>query len=526
MYNSIKEAFAPIAPVIVLVVLLQGLTGFMEPGMMSYWIIGFLLAGTGLFLFLRGVELCLIPMGELIGKRFLFMPGMTALVCVVFLIGMLACAADPSVAVLNINVKTAAGANTPSPLLFLLFVTSGIGVLLIAAVLRIAWNIHPAKMLGCLVGLILMLSCIAPQSFVPLALDSGGIATGPLTVPFFLAIGLGFVSNIAGRYASTDGFGLLGIVAMGPILGVLLLGLVWGEAKEAPVAKPGAQITAAEEMIEEVHENADPSPDTPSKIRLGFFGMLFHFLSMGDTVVTVLRGMLPLLIIGWFVGVVPSKVSSEYKKRLLKGTIWVLIGLILFLQAVEVGFQPVAERLGVVLADIWQGWALVPAGLLLGLCVGLAEPSVHVLCDQVEEVTDGAIPKRLLLSLLAGGVAIAAAIGMSRIVCGTSILWIVIPGYLTIIVLSYFSSKTFASIAYDASTVVTGPVLVTFLLVVAMGAADALPGRDRMTNGFGFVAIVAMVPILVVMAMGAFIEIRGKLQTKKKDSPSLPEEKI
>ena len=523
MYAGIKEAFAPIAPIAILVVIFQFVTGFMKPAMFSYWIAGSLLAGVGLFLFLRGVQLCLSPMGELIGNRFIFMPNMTALVLIVFLIGTLACAADPSVAVLNANVKAATGEHAPAPLLFLLIVTSGIGVLLVAGMMRIVWNTSPAAMLGGLVGLVLILSCVAPKSFVPLALDSGGVATGPLTVPFFLAIGLGFVSNLAGRSASSDGFGLLGIVALGPILGVLLLGLAWGDADTTEpmtlthVADNAAPAIADDAANHAVGENAKPA------IRPGFLGLLRDFLNIGGTTATVLRGIVPLMIIGWFVGVRPSRVSSEYKIRLLKGTVWTLIGLILFLQAVEVGFQPIAEQLGNTLAGIRHGWALVPAGLLLGLAVGLAEPSVHVLGNQVEEVTDGAIPKRLLLILMAGGVALAAALGMTRLVCGFSVLWIVIPGYLLIIALSFLCSRTFASIAYDASTVVTGPMLVTFLLVVAMGAADALEGRDRMTHGFGFVAIVAMVPVLVVMTVGAFNKTREKLRAKKIETTSFSE---
>ena len=516
MYAGLKEAFGPIAPVAILVVVLHWMTGFMEPGMMAYWIVGSLLAGAGLFLFLRGVELCLIPMGELIGNRFLFMPGMAVLCVVAFLIGALACAADPSVVVLNANIKAAMGGNSSSAAIWVfLLVISGIGTLLVVSILRIIWNIHPAQTLGGLVALVLVLSCFVPKTFVSLALDSGGVATGPLTVPFFLAVGLGFVSNMAGRSASTDGFGLLGIVTLGPILGVLLLGLVLGETPES--APDAAAQAVAVEPIEQA------LPDEEPAARPGFWGVILAFVNMGNTTITVLRGLVPLMIIGWFVGVAPSKVSPEYKNRLLKGTIWTLLGLILFLQAVDVGFQPIAERLGFVLAGIWSGWALVPAGLLLGLSVGLAEPSVHVLCHQVEEVTDGAIPKRLLVTLMASGVAVAGALGMARLVCGLSILWFVIPGYLVIIMLSFFCSKTFASIAYDASTVVTGPVLVAFLLVVTMGAADALDGRNRLTDGFGFVAIVAMVPILVVMAMGAFTEISEKLQAKKNKQLSLPE---
>ena len=528
MIASIKEAFAPIAPIAVLVVLLHWMTGFMLPGYMSYWIVGSLLAGTGLLLFLRGIELCLIPMAELIGKRFLFMPGMTVLCIVVFCIGFLACMADPCVAILNVEVAKLSGrGGGPPAWIVMMLIMSGIGLLLIAGILRIVWNIHPAQILGGIVTLVLIMAVIASltgaHSFVPLALDSGGVATGPLTVPFFMAIGLGFVSNIAGRTASSDGFGLLGIVAQGPILGVLLLGLAWGVGetkKEIPVTV--AQVAAEQDAEPEISVQPDNSvkPEHSEPIHPGFFKMLYDFGRVGETAVGVLRGLVPLMLIGWFVGVVPSKVSPEYKIRLLKGTVWTLFGLILFLQAVNVGFEPIATQLGIALAIIWNGWALVPAGLVLGLSVGLAEPSVHVLCNQVEEVTDGAIPKRLLLALLAGGVALAGAIGMVKLVLGLSVLWIVIPGYTVIIALSYFCSKTFASIAYDASTVVTGPVLVAFLMIVVANAAEPL-GRDPLIDGFGFVAIVAMVPILVVMATGAITEIRERSREKKKKNKQL-----
>ncbi|MDR1958302.1 MAG: DUF1538 domain-containing protein [Planctomycetaceae bacterium] len=227
MMNNIKEAVVPIAPIAVLVLIFQACLGFMEPGMLPRWIVGVLFAGLGLFLFLRGVQLCLSPMGELLGAQLIRGPNMTMwkLVLILFLVGVFACVADPSVVVLNNNVKAAAGENMLSPLLFTMIVASGIGLLLIAAILRIIWNVNPATALGVLFALAMILCCVAPQSLVPLALDSGGVATGPLTVPFFLAIGLGFVSNLAGRSASTDGFGLLGIVSLGPIYGILILSL-------------------------------------------------------------------------------------------------------------------------------------------------------------------------------------------------------------------------------------------------------------------------------------------------------------
>ena len=519
MINSIKEAFAPIVPIAVLVAILHWLTGFMQPGYMSYWLVGSFLAGTGLLFFFRGIDLCLIPMGELIGTRFLFMPSMLVLCIIAFFVGFLACAADPCVTVLNGVVKEVTGEGSgPPALVVMIFVMSGIGFLLLTAILRIIWNIHPALMLGGLVGLALTLAVISElvgaKTFVPLSLDSGGVATGPLTVPFFLAIGLGFVSNMAGRSATTDGFGLLGIVVWGPILGVLILGLAWGAG--AGETTDGRQQTAVELQLAASPNVAQGAADDQNELvpPPSIARVTHDFSSIGETTIGVLKGLVPLLLIGWIVAVVPSKVPSEYKIRLLKGAFWALIGLIIFLQAVNVGFAPVATQLGDALARIWSGWALVPAGLLLGLSVGLAEPSVHVLCKQVEEVTDGAIPGRLLLILMASGVALAGAIGMTKLVLGLSILWIVIPGYIAIIVLSCFCSKMFASIAYDASTVVTGPVLVAFLMIVVANAAEPL-GRNPLIDGFGFVAIVAMVPILVVMAMGAFVEQRNKAKERE-----------
>jgi hypothetical protein len=335
------------------------------------------------------------------------------------------------------------------------------------------------------------------------------VATGPLTVPFFLAIGLGFVSNMAGRSASTDGFGLLGIVVFGPIITVLILGLAWGAGRAETTddrQQTAAELIVIETAEEEFGEVENGVVDDISPTAISIFS---DFTSMGGTALGVLQGLIPLILIGWIIGVLPSKLPREYKVRLLKGAFWTFVGLVLFLQAVNVGFAPVALQLGTELSGIWLGWALVPAGFLLGLSVGLAEPSVHVLCKQVEEVTDGAVPRRLLLILMASGVALAGAIGMTKLVLGFSILWIMIPGYIIIIALSCFCSRMFASIAYDAATVVTGPVLVAFLMIVVANAAEPL-GRDPLMDGFGFVATVAMMPVLVVMSMGAYVETRER----------------
>ena len=235
--------------------------------------------------------------------------------------------------------------------------------------------------------------------------------------------------------------------------------------------------------------------------------LLLSFLDMRSIAVEVARGLAPLLLVGWLFSTLPwvrrhSPVGPGFFKRLVSGGFLVFLGLTLFLQGINMGFLPVGQVLGTTLTGIWEGTSLIPFGLFLGLAICAAEPAVSVLGHQVEEATGGAIPRRLLVGTLCSGVSLATALGMARLLYGWPILWIVVPGYGLAIVLSRFCSASFASIAYDSSTVVTGPMVSTFLMAVALGAAHALDNRDPMLDGFGLVAIVAMVPVVAVMLLG------------------------
>ncbi len=246
-----------------------------------------------------------------------------------------------------------------------------------------------------------------------------------------------------------------------------------------------------------------------------FSDILFAFFDMRETAVEVLRGVAPLLALGWAFSFLPwnrkaAPAPPGALGRFLRGGILVFIGLTLFLQGVKQGFLPAGNALGVFLSGWANGWALIPVGFLLGFAVCSAEPAVGVLANQVEEVTSGAIPRNLIIITLCVGVSCAMALAMARLLFGWPILWIILPGYAAALVLSRFCNPLFAGIAYDSSTVVTGPMVSTFLMSIALGAAQSLEGRDIMQDGFGMVAIVAMVPVVAVMAIGCFHELRRK----------------
>ncbi len=225
--REIKEILQAVLPVALLVLLVELLTGFMPEGMLGRWLLGSVFALFGLFLFMRGVQMCLTPLGDFLGSRLPFSPALWALVALAILIGVAANVADPAVMVLAQHVRNAASAGAPPPVVVIAAVVCGVGIFLSLALLRVIFKLPPRLVLGgCYAGM-LLLACFAPPVFVGLALDSGGVATGPLTVPFLLSLGLGFVAVLPGRGSGTDGFGVLGLVALGPILGVTLLGIIY-----------------------------------------------------------------------------------------------------------------------------------------------------------------------------------------------------------------------------------------------------------------------------------------------------------
>ncbi len=227
----------------------------------------------------------------------------------------------------------------------------------------------------------------------------------------------------------------------------------------------------------------------------------FIFKDFSAVIVEVLTALSPILVL-FLVFMVVYKLPKEMLIRLLVGVMFAFAGLTLFLQGVKAGFMPVGTEMGALLGNLPHKWILIPLGFILGFVATMAEPAVRILSNQVEENSSGYIKSNIILYTLCLSVGIFIALGMTRIVYGIPFYYIIIPGYLLAIVLMFFSQPSFTAVAFDSGGVATGPMTVTFIMALAVGAADVIEGRDAVIDGFGLIALVALAPIIMVMLLG------------------------
>jgi hypothetical protein len=325
----------------------------------------------------------------------------------------------------------------------------------------------------------------APNTFIPVAFDSGGVTTGPITVPFILAMGIGVVSIRSDKDSQDDSFGLVALCSVGPILAVLLMGIFYNPDSV--------------EIETYVTYDAANSRDVVRNFAVElpvFFKEIFIALSA--------------IVIFFIIFQFFSRRFHRHQiGRIIIGFLYTLIGLELFLTGVNVGFIPVGELLGSQLASTSYNWILIPLGVLIGYFIVAAEPAVHVLNKQVEEISSGAITVKMMNRGLSVGMAGALAITMARILLHIPIMYILIPGYIIALTLTFFVPKIFTGIAFDSGGVCSGPMCTTFLLPFAMGACEGVKG-NLMVEAFGIVAMVAMTPLIVIQLMGLIYKLRTR----------------
>jgi hypothetical protein len=367
-------------------------------------------------------------------------------------------------------------------------VSVGVGLFLVIAVLRILFRIPLSLLLIIFYVIVFAIALLAPETikpFIPVGFDSGGVTTGPVTVPFILAVGLGVASLRGDRNSQDDGFGLVALCSVGPILAVLLLGVFY---------KPGSG-----HVISNVIPEAADSRE-----------VVKHFVIQLPTFLREVSLALGAIVVCF---VIFQLFTHRYKKhqlgRIVVGFLYTLIGLVLFLTGVNVGFFPVGQLLGHQLASSEFKWILIPLGTLVGYFIVAAEPAVHVLNKQVEEVSSGAITQKMMLRGLAIGMSAALTLTMLRILLRIPIMYILIPGYAIALALTFFVPRIFTGIAFDSGGVCSGPMTSTFLLPLAMGTCEG-SGGDLMLDAFGIVAMVAMTPLIVIQLMGLVYSLRQK----------------
>ena len=481
--TKFKEAVFSVAPIALIVLALAFTIAPLNGPTVLLFALSAAVLIFGMTLFTLGSEIAMTPMGELVGARLSEKRSLPFLVVAALLMGAVVTIAEPDLTVLAAQVP----AFPNSVLIF--SVAVGVGVFLVLGLLRIVLRKRLNLMLLIFYALVFLLAIFADNDFLPVAFDSGGVTTGPITVPFILALGVGVAAVRGGQSAEEDSFGLVALCSIGPILAVLTLALFFDPSSSQYAPETPALLTAWGDVL-------------PA---------LFHAFPHYLWEVTV--ALLPILLAFCIFQIFWLKLPARRLMRMASGIVYTLVGLCLFLAAVNVGFLPVGYALGSRLAALSDNWLLVPLAMLMGFFIVRAEPAVHVLNEQVAEITDGAIGGRALLHTLSLGVAASLGLAMVRMLTGLSIWYFVLPGYALALGMSFFVPRVFTAIAFDSGGVASGPMTATFLLPFALGAVDAL-GGDPMADAFGLVAMVAMTPLLAIQALALVYAIRARKQVK------------
>jgi hypothetical protein len=479
LQEKIQEAFASVLPITAIVLIASIVLVPMSAGIIVMFLAGAALLIIGMGFFTLGADMAMMPMGEGIGAQLTKTSNLALALGISFVMGIIITVAEPDLQVLAGQLS-----ESLNPWMLIVTVGLGVGLFLAIAVMRVLFGIPLMVML-----LIFYLITFAiagymlttpDGSFIPIAFDSGGVTTGPMTVPFILAMCIGVASLRGDKGSKDDSFGFVSLCSVGPILSVLALGMI-KHINRVDVGEP--------------IDTSAIAAYTDRDVVLRFLG---SFPEMVKEVAMALAAILTFFTVF-------QLISRRYKKqqlmRILVGFVYTFIGLVLFLTGVEVGFIPVGHLFGYELAKTEIKWVLVPLSMIIGYFIVAAEPAVHVLNKQVEDVSQGAITQKVMNTTLSIGMSLALGITMTRILTGISIMWILIPGYAFALILTFFVPRIFTGIAFDSGGVCSGPMTSTFLLPLALGACEGV-GGDTMKDAFGIVAMVAMTPLVVIQLLG------------------------
>lgn len=472
------EAVWSVLPIMLIVLLLAFTIAPIPTGILAQFLLGGILVIGGMIFFTMGAELSMTPMGERVGGSLLRTKKLWVIVIVGFILGVIITISEPDLQVLAEQVSS-----VPN-LVLIMSVALGVGVFLVVALLRILFGIALAPILFIFYTIIVILALFVPKNFLAVAFDSGGVTTGPMTVPFIMALGVGISAIRNDKHAENDSFGLVALCSIGPIIAVLILGMLYS-----------TDSSFAEDIIYEVSDSVELG-----KVFLQRFPRYFKEIALS---------LMPIFIFFEIFQLISLKLNKKLHIKICIGLVYTYVGLVLFLTGANVGFIPAGNYLGTVLASLPYKWIIIPIGMIIGYFIVKAEPAVYVLMKQVEELTDGDISGKSMQISLSIGVAVSVGLSMLRVLCQISILYLLIPGYVIALILTRFVPKIFTAIAFDSGGVASGPMTATFLLPLAQGACIAL-GGDVVTDAFGVVAMVAMTPLITIQILGVIYTVRNK----------------
>ncbi len=495
LQQKVKEVGQSLFPIVILVLLI--LFGLVD---VSHQVLLRFLAGAvflffGLSIFLWGVDQCMNPIGYHMASEIATSKKLTKALILAFILGFLINIAEPDLIILGSQVEAASGGQISGPSMVAL-VSVGVGLMITLGSLQVLMNKRYNRLMGGVYFTIFILSLMVADEFIAISFDASGATTGALTTPFILAISFGLSKMKGGEKSEEDAFGLVGAMSAGPMPAVMIMAILTRQTH--------IQGEAASYIF-------DSS------------GVLAPLLqAIPGTLLESFRALGPIALLFFFYNYRSFKLNRFELISILRGLVYTLLGLTFFLVGANHGFMDMGRLLGMGLGE--NHLYLLPLfGFLTGLIVVLAEPAVHVLGEQIREVSAGAIPLNLIRLTLSIGVGTAIALSTLRIMIPSIKLWyFLLPGFSLAIILSFFAEPIFVGIAYDAGGVASGPMSATFVLAFAQGAAEVIPTANVLVDGFGVIAMIAMTPVLSLMILGTIIAQKNK---RKLEPLALSEEK-
>lgn len=476
LFSKFKDSIVSILPITLIVLFLSVTFVKLDGHMILSFLFACVLLVVGMTLFTMGADTAMLPIGQHMGRYFSKKnkPVLTAIFC--FILGVVITIAEPDLSVLANQVSSI---NT---WVFILVVSIGVGLFLILSWLRIIFKWRFNVVISISYVIILLITIFLQSGVIPLSFDSGSVTTGPISVPFIMAFGIGLASS-RGMNAQEDSFGLIGFASAGPILAVMLLMSCMGVNSASPVST----------------EN------------LTFLQAIPIYLK--DVAIIIL----PIGLLFAIFQCVVLKLPIQEIGRIVIGLFYTYFGIVVFLIAVNVGFLPVGKTIGEQIAQNHVG-ALIPVCTIIGFCMAMVEPAVQVLAKQIEEITGGSLKRTPIILCVAFGIAIALMLCAARILTGISILWILVPAYILCIALSFVVPKLFVGVAFDSGGVATGAIATTFALPMILGACSAV-GSDILLTAFGTLALCAVAPILTVLSFGLIYKIGAIKRQHNQEQP-------
>lgn len=470
LYEKILESCKAVLPICFIVIVLAMTVTPLTTDVFSLFVIGSIMLVVGMGLFTLGAEMSMTIMGEEIGIKLSESKNILLTLLVCFVLGFVVTIAEPDLSVLASQIQS-----IPN-LVLILVVGIGVGLFLVVGQIRNMKYLKLRNLLLVFYSIVFLLALSVDRNFVAVAFDASGVTTGPITVPFIMALGIGLARSRDDENASNDAFGLISLCSIGPILAVLILSLFY---------KPTDAYTTSTTILE-IHNMYDVGQAFLTSLPVYFHEVFVAFL--------------PIVAICFLFQIFTRTFSKHSLIKIAIGLIYTFLGLVLFLTAANVGFMSTGSLIGEYLA-LRNPYLLVLFGAIIGYFIVKAEPAVILLTHQVEEISNGSISAKAIEHALSIGIAFSIACAMFRMIRHISILYFLIPGYAISILLSFVVPSIYTGIAFDSGGVASGPMTATFLLPLATGACNSL-GGNILTEAFGIVAMVAMTPLITIQILG------------------------